>query len=219
MGLLSYRHCADGTIDLASLRLSGIDDVDEGGVLIGNDATWMVVRFQRGKTETLAMLRIDDAGPVSVAWESEPKAEGAWRFGLADFDHDGDPELHIPGRSFRIVGGKVVPWDGRPSEAEDEMCGWLAAKTGATACDPWLDAAIDERPLPDGTQLACVQEPRLWIRNRGPSAIFAIRDGHAKLLREIRGGIIFDRARAGCFRHFAANTLWEGEETLCVSGR
>ena len=224
LGILTYRRCASGEIEVGSLRLAGVEDISDRGTLIGTDATWMVVLLRRGDRESLGLLRIDDASPVSLAWESELKAADAWEFRFDDFDHDGNPELHFrargePARSIRIdAAGNVVRWDGKPSHADQEMCRWLASRTGSATCDPWLDASIDERPLADGTKFAVVQEPKLWLKNYGPSALFAIRGEHAELVQELRGGLVFEPARPGCFWHHLLFAFFDDTERLCLQG-
>jgi hypothetical protein len=79
----------------AALTFAADEVTTEAWPTIGTDSTWAPVRLRKGDLETLAVLRVEDSGAISIAWQSDPKPKGTLAFRLDDLDGDGDSELRV----------------------------------------------------------------------------------------------------------------------------
>lgn len=173
----------------------------------------------------MAVLRIDDQGALSIAWQSEPKPKRAIDYRLVDLDNDGDPELHARARgeagvSFKAnSSGRFEPWDhplaGNFEGAVAEVCQWFQEQTKAAGCDPLLDLSSSTCFGPGGTVLL-VQAPGDWRKSTDFSAAFLVDQGHARLLRAMHGGLGFSKGRPVCFVRHQLSTWFDSEEKLCL---
>lgn len=210
-----------------ALFTAAAEHVEVRSLFIALDASYVTVLLESAEQETLLLVRIEDAGALSLAWHRGPEPRGSLSYALKDLDGDGEPELRVRARgeepvSFkRGVGGAYERWD-RPAAgglegASAEVCRWFEEKTGNERCDSVLDLDSQARTLAAGSKIVLVRSLNEWWRTNAPSAAFLLAsNGTVRLLISSPGGVWFDDRAHECFWHHKAFAFFDDREKLCV---
>jgi hypothetical protein len=87
---------------LGAVPVDIVDDVEARDRFLSLDSTWVAAVLHQGRipngagTETLLVLRLEDTGSISIAYQGEPKPKGSLEFHFED--SQGEPELRVRSR-------------------------------------------------------------------------------------------------------------------------
>lgn len=164
------------------------------------------LKLRRNQTgeELLLVFSVAPGGELRVRYASEPAPHGL-SFALRDLDGDGSPELRLglrrpdgsreirtlelgdDGRFDELFRGKLR---GNLAALQRELCAFLEEE-GVSACDPALDVALEEAPLPGGAVLVLATATGALCNRSGcPVAAFRVKNHGAQRLFSDFGALV-----------------------------